>query len=405
MSINSSKQEETQMKDLIIYANTVEPVAVNQLYNLLAQPPFRDTKVRIMPDVHMGNGCVVGFTSTMQDMVIPNVIGVDIGCGMRTVCLGKTNFSFERLDEFIKEHIPSGSNLRDCYADMDFVQKLYCYPNLKNLDKIYCSLGTLGGGNHFIEVDREEKSGELYLVIHTGSRNLGLQVAKIYQKQAIEACKNAAIHDKQALHDRLVAEGRVSEIHDALQELIKRHAERTKTPAEYCYLQGDEMEAYMHDMRMCQDFAACNREKIAKDILRFLGIYQAKSFETVHNYIDREGIIRKGAIAAYAGQRVIIPMNMRDGCLLAVGKGNPQWNYSAPHGAGRLYSRGEAKQLFTEDEFKQAMEGIYTTTATLSTIDESPMAYKPMEEITALIGETVEIETVIKPMYNFKAGN
>ena len=393
------------MRDLIIYASTVEPVAVNQLYDLLAQPPFQGAKVRIMPDVHMGSGCVVGFTATMGDMVIPNVIGVDIGCGMRTVRLGNINFSLERLDDFIKAHIPAGSDLRDSYADLKFVRQLHCYPELRQHEKIYCSLGTLGGGNHFIEVDTDASTGELYLVIHTGSRNLGLQVAKIYQRQAVQACKGAADRDKQEVHDRLVAEGRVADIPDALRELSKQHAKMTKTPSEYCYLQGAEMEAYLHDMRLCQAFAASNREKIAEDILRFLGIHRAEAFDTVHNYIDGEGIIRKGAIAAHVGQRVIIPMNMRDGCLLAVGKGNPDWNCSAPHGAGRLFSRGEAKQLFTEEEFKQTMEGIYTTTATLSTIDESPMAYKPMEEITALIGETAEIERIIKPVYNFKAGS
>lgn len=391
-------------RDLKIFTENIEPNAVNQIYNLLVQPPFMSAKVRIMPDVHMGKGCVVGFTSTMQDMVIPNVIGVDIGCGMLTVRLGRIDISFEALDEFIKENIPSGSCLHKKYGKMDFVKKLKCYKDLRELDKIFCSLGTLGGGNHFIEIDKSE-DGEYYLVIHTGSRNLGFQVAKIYQKNAVDACKRASADAKQEIHRRLVAEGKVADIPEALKTVTEQFAQRTKTPAEYCYFFGSEMEAYLHDVRICQEFASLNRRKIADDIMKFLGIHRAESFETVHNYIDDEGIIRKGAIAAHVGERVIIPMNMRDGCLIAVGRGNPDWNNSAPHGAGRLFKRGEVKELFTVEEFQSEMTGIYTTTANASTIDEAPMAYKPIDEIVELIAPTVEIETIIKPVYNFKASN
>lgn len=391
-------------RDLKIFTENIEPNAVNQIYNLLAQPPFMNAKVRIMPDVHMGKGCVVGFTSTMENMVIPNVIGVDIGCGMLTVRLGKIDISFEALDEFIKENIPSGSHLHKKYGKMDFVKKLKCYKDLRELDKIFCSLGTLGGGNHFIEIDKSE-DGEYYLVIHTGSRNLGFQVAKIYQKNAVDACKSASADAKQEVHKRLVAEGKVADIPEALKIVTEQFAQRTKTPAEYCYFLGSEMEAYIHDVRICQEFASLNRRKIADDIMKFLGVHRAESFETVHNYIDDEGIIRKGAIAAHEGERVIIPMNMRDGCLIAVGKGNSDWNNSAPHGAGRLFKRGEVKELFTVEEFQSEMAGIYTTTANASTIDESPMAYKPIDEIVELIAPTVAIETIIKPVYNFKAGN
>lgn len=389
--------------DLKIFTENVEPTAVNQIYNLLSQPPFADSKVRIMPDVHYGSGCVVGFTATLGNRVIPNVIGVDIGCGMLTVCLGKADIDLEELDGFIHRSIPAGSSLRKSYGDMDFIKDLYCYGELRDLDRIYCSLGTLGGGNHFIELDRDEEDNK-YLVIHTGSRNLGLQVAKLYQQKATLACKNAAEATKKEVHDRLAAQGRMAEIPDELVKITARFAKRTKTPPEYCYFEGEEAQGYMHDMRMCQDFASRNRRKIADDIMKHFGIAKAEAFETLHNFIDDEGIVRKGAIPAHKGRKVLIPMNMRDGCLVATGKGNPDWNFSAPHGAGRLVSRGEAKELFTVEEYKQAMEGIYTTSADISTIDESPMAYKPMDEIVKLIEPTVEINRIIKPVYNFKAG-
>ncbi len=388
--------------DLKIFTDNVEPVAVNQIYNLLAQPPFRDSKVRIMPDVHIGSGCVVGFTAEMGSKVIPNVIGVDIGCGMLTVCLGKLDFQPSELDDFIHRAIPAGSNLHKDYADMDYVESLYCYKELNDIDRIYRSLGTLGGGNHFIEVDIDT-DGNYYLVIHTGSRNFGLQVAKLYQQKAITACKSAAEYAKKQAHDRLMAAGKAHEIPDELMRITAELSERTKTPPEYCYFEGDEAQGYLHDMRLCQNFASANRRKIADDIMKFLGVNKADSFETLHNFIDDEGIIRKGAIPAHKGQRLLIPMNMRDGCLIVTGKGNPDWNCSAPHGAGRLVSRGEAKELFTEEEYISAMNGIYTTSANLSTIDESPMAYKPMDEIVRLIEPTVEINKVIKPVYNFKA--
>lgn len=389
--------------DLKIFTENIEPAAVNQIYNLMATPPFKDSKVRIMPDVHLGSGCVVGFTATMGNKVIPNVIGVDIGCGMLTVCLGKIKVDFSKLDDFIRNTIPSGSNLRPKYGDMDFVKKLYCFSELHELDRIFRSLGTLGGGNHFIELDIDEEEN-YYLVIHTGSRNLGLQVAKLYQRAAVNACKSASETAKKAIHDKLVAEGRVADIPDEFIKVTARCAERTKTPADFCYFEDSETEGYLHDMRICQDFASRNRRKIADDIMKFLGVYKAESFETLHNFIDDDGMIRKGAIPAHKGQKVLIPMNMRDGCLVAVGKGNQDWNCSSPHGAGRLVSRGEAKELFTVDEYKTAMQGIFTTSANLSTIDESPMAYKPMDEILRLIEPTVEIEKIIKPVYNFKAG-
>ena len=388
--------------DLKIYADNIEPVALNQIYTLLAQPTFLGEKVRIMPDVHAGLGCVVGFTSTMKDKVIPNIIGVDIGCGMLCVELGKVDISFPTLDDFIKGHIPSGSEVRREVLGTDLINALYCKKSLRNMDRLEGSLGTLGGGNHFIEVDVDDK-GNYYLVIHTGSRNLGLQVANIYQKMAVESCKKVAESERVALIERLKKENRHHEIPDELKKLTDKYAYKSKIPADLCYLDGEEMEKYMHDMRICQEFAVRNRKKIADEIIAFLKIRKFSSFETVHNFIDDKGIIRKGAVPAHLGQKILIPMNMRDGCLVCIGKGNEDWNCSAPHGAGRICSRSEAKKLLSVEEFQNAMEGIYTTTATESTLDEAPQAYKPAQSIMNLISPTAEIIEVIKPVYNFKA--
>ena len=389
--------------DLKIFTENIEPEAVNQVYNLIVQPPFEGAKVRIMPDVHMGVNCVVGFTSTYTDKIIPNVLGSDLGCGMLTVYLGSGDIPLKELDDFIRAKIPCGSNYRKESNGEAYVKKLDCFGELRDFDRLYGSLGTLGGGNHFIEVDRDDDGGH-YLVIHSGSRNLGLQVAKIYQRLAVHDCKFCADEEKAAVTARLKACGKQAEIPSALEQISAKYARKTKIPNDFCYLDGANMEAYLHDLKLCQEFAVMNRRKMADDILKFLQISRAQSFETVHNFIDADNIIRKGSIPANKGQRVIIPMNMRDGCLIAVGKGNPEWNNSAPHGAGRLLRRSEAKELFTVDEFRAEMEGIYTTTVGLSTIDESPMAYKPMQEIVRLIEPTVEIEKIIKPIYNFKAG-
>ena len=388
--------------DLKIFTDNIEPVAINQIYNLISMPPFDYSKVRIMPDVHLGSGCVVGFTATLEDKVIPNVIGVDIGCGMLTVNLGKIEIDYKAVDDFIRGKIPAGSDLNKDYDDLEYVKNLYCYNELNDKDRIYRSLGTLGGGNHFIEIDRDDE-GNAYLVIHTGSRNFGLQVAKLYQQKAVTACKVTAPEKYENSYEFLRKLGKTARAPEATMYSIKENGIRSKIPSEFCYFLGDECDAYLHDMGLCQRFAADNRAKIAEKILKFLGIRKAESFETMHNYIDEDRIIRKGAISAKEGQRVIIPMNMRDGCLIATGKGNPDWNFSAPHGAGRLVGRGEARELFTQEEYVREMEGIYTTSVNESTIDESPMAYKPMDEIVRLISPTVEIEKIIKPVYNFKA--
>lgn len=389
--------------DLKIFTKNIESEAVNQLYTLVAQAPFVGSKVRVMPDVHYGSGCVVGFTATLGDKIIPNVLGVDLGCGMLVVEMGKADFSLSALDDFIKAKIPHGSRYRKESGGEKLVKGLYCYGELRDLDRLYGSLGTLGGGNHFIEVDEDEE-GARYLVIHSGSRNLGLQVAKIYQKLAVNSCKFCAEEERNKTVAALKAQGRQGEIPDAIEKVTAKYAYRTKIPAELCYLEGKNMQDYLHDLKICQQFASENRKKMAEEILKFLKIFKYTSFETVHNYLDSDGVIRKGSIAAHEGQRVIIPMNMSYGCLIATGKGNADWNCSAPHGAGRALSRGEAKQLLTVEEFKEEMQGVYSTTVGAGTLDESPMAYKPPQEIIEFIQPTVQIEKVIKPVYNFKSG-
>lgn len=390
--------------DLKIFTENIEPEAVNQIYTLLAQSAFSGQKVRVMPDVHYGTGCVVGFTSTLGDKIIPNVLGVDLGCGMLTVELGRAEIPLSELDDFIKAKIPYGSAYRREVRAEELIHKLHCFGGLRDMDRLYGSLGTLGGGNHFIEIDADEE-GNKYLIIHSGSRNLGLQVAKLYQKIAVEACKFSAQKERERVIGELNAQGRPADIPEAIAAVSAKYAFKTKIPADLCYLDGAEMREYLDDLKICQQFASLNRKRMAEEILRFLKIHRYTSFETVHNFIAEDGVIRKGAIPAHEGQRVLIPMNMRDGCLIAVGKGNEDWNCSAPHGAGRLCRRSEAKQLFTVEEFRAEMEGIYTTTAGESTLDESPMAYKPMEEIVKLISPAVGIERVIKPVYNFKAAD
>lgn len=389
--------------DLKVFTENIEPEAVNQIYELIRTAPFENAKVRIMPDVHYGKGCVVGFTSTTNDKIIPNVIGVDIGCGMLTVKLGKQKLDLAAIDDHIRSHIPAGSKVHKAYTEDKMIRQLRCFYKLDDLDKLYRSMGTLGGGNHFIEIDVDNE-GEQYLVIHTGSRNLGQQVATYYQKLAIEMCKNAAQQQKQEAHDKLLSQGRISEIPDALQQISRQYADLTKIPAQQCHLWGTAKDDYLHDVGICQEFARKNRQYIADSILSFLHISHEESFDTIHNYIDDTGIVRKGAIAAHKGQKVIIPMNMRDGCLSAIGKGNQDWNCSAPHGAGRLFSRQTVQEYFTVEEFQQEMQGIYSTSICSATLDESPMAYKPMEEIVSLISPTVDVVKTIKPIYNFKAG-
>lgn len=396
------------MSDLKIFTENIEQKALSQIYELVKQPVFSACKVRIMPDVHAGAGCVIGFTADLGDKVIPNIVGVDIGCGMLTVELGKIDIDFQLLDEVIKKYIPSGKNVRSKEIDFLQINDLYCKKQLKNMEWLKCSIGTLGGGNHFIEVD-EDSEGMKYLIIHTGSRNLGKQVAEIYQQIAIDDIIGNGSIEKEI--NNLIADYKKNrkekEICKAIIELKNKYnVENPKVPKELCYLTGKKRDMYLHDMEICQTFALYNREWIASIILDNIGLEysKSKSFQTIHNYIDHDSnIVRKGAISARNGERLLIPINMRDGCIIGVGKGNEDWNYSAPHGAGRIMSRLKAKEIINLNDFEDSMKGIYTTSVNRSTIDESPMAYKPMQEIIENIKDTVEIEKIIKPVYNFKA--
>ena len=396
------------MRDLKIFTNNIEQSAKEQIDLLLEQDAFKDCKVRIMPDVHAGAGCVIGFTGNLGDKVIPNIVGVDIGCGMLCVNLGKEDLDLKELDEVIRKYIPSGMNVHEeAVAYFDFTQ-LYCYKQLKNVDGwLEKSLGSLGGGNHFIEIDVDDENNK-YLVIHTGSRNLGKQVAEIYQNKAIEYCsyKKELEAEKQNIIKTYKEEGRQRELQEALIEVSKKYEGKTKLPKDLCYLEGKDREDYLHDMKLCQEFAYLNREWIYGEIIvrMGLGLCVSDYFQCIHNYINFEdNIVRKGSISARKGEKVIIPMNMRDGCIIGIGKGNEDWNYSAPHGAGRTMSRNIARQTLNMEDYKKSMDGIYTTSVNEETIDEAPMVYKPMEEIIEHIKDTVEIEKIIKPIYNFKA--
>jgi len=394
------------MKDLKIFTNNIEQSAKEQIDLLLEQEAFKGCKVRIMPDVHAGAGCVIGFTGNLGDKVIPNIVGVDIGCGMLCVELGNIDIDLEKLDNIIRQYIPSGMNVHEKQVyDYDFAQ-LYCYNKLKNKDGwLEKSLGSLGGGNHFIEIDVDNENNK-YLVIHTGSRNLGKQVAEIYQNKAIEYCsyKKEINEEKNTLIKEYKEQGREKEIQQALIEIHKKYEGKTKLPKDLCYLEGKGREDYLHDMKLCQEFAVLNRSYIAYKICGELNILCDNYFHTIHNYIDFEdNIVRKGSISARKGERVIIPMNMRDGCIIGVGKGNEDWNYSAPHGAGRIMSRNIARNTLSMEDYKKSMNGIYTTSVNEETIDEAPMVYKPMEEIIEHIKDTIEVEKIIKPIYNFKA--
>lgn len=385
-----------------IFTDDIEQKAYEQIDTLCRQPAFSDCKVRIMPDVHAGMGCVIGFTADLGKKVIPNVVGVDIGCGMLTVALGKIDIDFNELDRVIRQFIPCGMNVhkgaRFDISDLGLI----CDLKLKNKDWVNKSLGTLGGGNHFIEIDADE-DGNKYLVIHSGSRNLGKQVCDIYQEQAVRNCSRYKRDDviKNAIL-ALKAAGRVSEIEETIRN-IKADVQFADVPKGLCYLDGTGREDYLHDMKACQFFAFLNRGVMSRIIIESMGWESIDSFETVHNYIGDDNIVRKGAIAAYNGQRVLIPMNMRDGCIIGIGKGNEDWNNSAPHGAGRIMSRMQAKSTISISEYKKSMDGIYSTCIDESTIDESPMAYKPMDEILTHIEPTVKVERIIKPIYNFKA--
>ena len=353
-----------------VFTDVVDQASISQVISLLNQPYAQDSRIRMMPDIHAGAGCTVGTTMTVTDKVCPNLVGVDIGCGMETVKIKEKRLELQQLDKLIRREIPSGFSIRSKphkYSDRIDLLELHCARHI-DLDRAEKSIGTLGGGNHFIEVDRGD-DGALYIVIHSGSRHLGLQIANYYQKEA----------------------------HKALQD--------SNVPYTLAYAQGELLRQYLDDMKIAQEYAMLNRKAMVDVIVKGMGVKVTEQFTTVHNYIDLEhGILRKGAVSAREGERLLIPINMRDGSLICTGLGNEDWNCSAPHGAGRLMSRSQAKESFTLNEFKKQMEGVYTTSVSRSTLDECPMAYKSMEDIVDNIGPTVRIEQVIRPVYNFKAG-
>ena len=389
-----------------VFTDNVDNATVGQLIALMNQSSVASSQIRIMPDTHAGKGCVIGTTMTISDKVIPNLVGVDIGCGMAVAELKETRIDLPKLDSVINKKVPSGFSIRDkvhkFLRNVD-IEELYCYKNI-NVDRAEKSLGTLGGGNHFIEVDTSE-NGQLYLVVHTGSRNLGKQVAEYYQDLAWKSLKNGNKGELiKAKIDELKAAGRQSEIEA---EIAKIQSTVESVPKELAYCEGELFDKYIHDMKITQEYAYWNREAILDTIVDEMHLHVVDQWQTIHNYIDTENmILRKGSVSAQAGEKLIIPINMRDGSLICTGKGNPDWNYSAPHGSGRLMSRSEAKQNITLSEFKKTMKeaGIYSTSVNKSTIDESPMAYKPMQEIIDNIQDTVDIVNIIKPIYNFKAG-
>ena len=392
-----------QVNTAICFAKVIEEEAIEQIRRMCDYEFTEGSQIRIMPDVHAGKGCTIGTTMTVKDKAVPNIVGVDIGCGMFTVNLGKVEINMEQMDA-AAHFIPSGLNVWEGRKERFDLLDLRCYRGLKDTRRLERSLGTLGGGNHFIEID-QAADGTKYLVIHSGSRNLGKQVAEFYQHLAIDL--NKGKEEYFAKRDALIAEykaaGRRSEIQAALKELKWQSREAT-IPEDLCFVYGQYLEDYLRDVEICQRFARRSRELMAEIILQQLGLEAVDAFHTIHNYIDTdEMILRKGAIAAHEGEKVLIPINMRDGSVLAVGKGNPDWNFSAPHGAGRIMSRTAAKELLDLDEYRREMEGIYTTSVNEATLDEAPMAYKSLEDIIDVIGESVDIIEVLKPIYNFKA--
>ena len=389
----------------ICYANVIEEEAIEQIRRMCDYEFTAGSRIRIMPDVHAGAGCTIGTTMTVVDKAVPNIVGVDIGCGMYTVNLGKSTLDFEKLDE-AAHYIPSGMNVWEGRQERFDLQELRCYRSLRDTKRLERSLGTLGGGNHFIEVD-EAADGTKYLVIHSGSRNLGKQVAELYQRLAIDLNKGKETYFKQRdeIIRTLKEQGRRKEIQAALEQIYWDKKEST-VPEDLCFLYGEYLADYLHDVEICQRFARRNREKMAEILLERTGITGGEAFHTIHNYIDTEEmILRKGAIAAHAGEKVLIPINMRDGSVLAVGKGNEEWNYSAPHGAGRIMSRRTAKEQLSLEEYRETMKGVYTTSVNESTLDEAPMAYKSLEDIIDVIRDSVDIIDVMKPIYNFKASD
>ena len=382
--------------DVKVFAETFENEAYEQVMTLANFEPYKNSKIRIMPDSHAGKGCTIGTTMTITNKVTPNLVGVDIGCGMLVVELCQREIDLKKLDDVIHRHVPSGFNTHPVPIHSFDFKKLRCAKHV-DLDRALLSIGSLGGGNHFIEVDRSE-DGQLFLVIHSGSRNLGVGMCNYYQNLAYEKLVGMA-DGRNELIRTLKAQGREKDINSELQKL-----QRPKISKELAYLEGENFEDYINDMEIVQQFASFNRKAIAELILEYMDLHVADIFETIHNYIDTKNmILRKGAVSAQKGERFIVPINMRDGSLICFGKGNADWNCSAPHGAGRLMSRNKAKEVISMKEYEDSMQGVYTTSVNDSTIDEAPQVYKPISEIMEAIKPTAGIVEVIRPIYNFKA--
>lgn len=367
-----------RFNEAVVYANNIDSETKTQIKHLLDQEFVKNSIIRIMPDCHAGIGCVIGTTMTITDKIVPNLVGVDIGCGMLTIKLGKIYIIYKNLDNFIRQNIPAGLKVHSKVQPLDVnIKKMKCFDELDRPEYYFQSVGTLGSGNHFIEIGVDDFDNK-YLIIHSGSRHLGHQVAQYYQRKAKKYIE---------------------------QQYLKRNIP-SLIPKDLCYLEGKDYQDYLHDMNICQQYASENRYRMAKKILNYLNlsIKNLDHFETIHNYINlKDMILRKGAISAYRGERVLIPINMKDGSIIAIGKGNKEYNYSAPHGAGRIISRRQAKQVLSLEKFERVMEGIYTTSISKDTLDEAPFVYKPMEEILENIQDTVEVLQIIKPVYNFKA--
>ena len=388
-----------------IFTDHADESSIAQVRVLLEQEFVSGSRIRLMPDIHAGAGCTIGTTMTITDKIVPNLVGVDIGCGMETALLKEKHIELQKLDKIIYEKIPSGFEIREKthpYFDEIDLTQLYCYKHI-NPARAEKSLGTLGGGNHFIEADKDE-DGNLYLVVHSGSRHLGLEVAQYYQEEGWKALNGTAKKDIKLLIADLKAQGREQEIQAAIE--ARKSTVKTDVPRTLAYVTGDLFGQYIHDMKIIQKYAVLNRQAMMREIVKGMKLHVKEQFTTVHNYIDTDAmILRKGAVSAKKGEKLLIPVNMRDGSLICTGKGNEDWNESAPHGAGRLMSRSAAKESFTVSEFKKQMEGIYTTSVGRSTLDECPMAYKDISDIVENIGPTAAIDAIIKPIYNFKAGD
>lgn len=387
------------MEKLKIFAKTVEEAALTQIHAMNECEAYRECKVRIMPDCHAGSSCTIGTVIEVKERIVPNTVGVDIGCGMLVAEFGQIELNLKKLDEVVNTLIPSGFNIHETpVTEFEGLSQLRCLRCIDQ-EKALCAIGTLGGGNHFIEANKDE-NGNVYIVIHSGSRNLGVKVCSHYQQLAVKERTDISA-EVRAMIERLKSEGRACEISEEIKKV-----ERPKVVQELAWISGETLNDYLYDMAITQQYAQLNRETMLRIICQSMGITPNNVFQTIHNYIDigEMGVIlRKGAVSAKKGERLIIPMNMRDGSLICEGKDNADWLYSAPHGAGRLMSRHDANQNITLEEFQASMKGIYSTSICKETIDESPMAYKPMQEIIECIQPTVEIQKIVKPVYNFKA--